>query len=99
MEKISVEELKELWDNDRTLKVRDLISKEDLENEELNQTITLQVPLMKLIVDFIEKYISLLGITIETFLERSVMSMVEKILKEASKLPMNEVSELPISSL
>ena len=99
MEKINFEELKELWDNDRTIKVRDLISKEELENEELNQTITLQVPLMKLIVDFIEKYTSLLGITTETFLERSVMSMVEKILKEASKLPMNEVSKFPIDAL
>ena len=99
MEKINFEELKELWDNDRTIKVRDLISKEELENEELNQTITLQVPLMKLIVDFIEKYISLLGITIETFLEKCVMSMIEKILKDASNLTMNEVSEFPIRFL
>lgn len=99
MEKHTFEELKELWENDGTIKVRELISKEDLEDREFNQIITLHVPLMKRVVDLIEKYTSLLGITIETFLEKCVMSMIEKILKDASNLTMNEVSEFPIRFL
>ena len=99
MESKSLEELKELWETDGTIKVRELISKEELEDEELNQTITLHVPLMKRVVDLIENYTSLLGITTETFLEKCVMSMVEKLSKEVSKSPMGEVSKLSLSSL
>lgn len=99
MESDSIDELKEIWDKDETIKVRELISKEDLEDRELNQPITLQVELPKLIFNFIETYTDFLGISKELFLEKCVMSMVETILKELPKLPLGNFSKLPLSAI
>ena len=99
MSYMSVEELKMLWENDSTVKIRTVLSKEDLEDLENNQLVIFEISLEKNFVSLIENYCSLLGITKEVFLEYSVMSMVKNVLKEISSLSMYEIAKMPIEWL